>query len=231
VQTPQRDQPFVGYRRTSTDDQLLGIDAQDETLNRIAAQRGAGYARVFTEHESGGNNERAELNRAIHHARRIGGILVVAKLDRLARDAEFLIHLHNSNVPIIFGDLPEVDGTPSGRMMVQMMAVFAEFERRRIGERTKEALAVLKAQGRRLGTPGNLKPEHRAKGRAVAIQRKIARAIAETTDVTPIAVEMRRRGCTLQQIADRLNLDGYVTRQGARWTTTPVLRVLRRAGA
>ena len=167
---------MVGYRRTSTDDQMLGIDAQDATLQRIANDRGCTLARVFTEHESGGNNERVELDKAMRHAKRIGAALVVAKLDRLARDSAFLMRLYDGGVPIIFGDLPEVDGSAASRMIIQVMSSVAEFERRRIGERTSEALQALKARGVKLGTPANLRHNDRLKGSRIAAANRTARA-------------------------------------------------------
>ena len=100
---------IVGYRRTSTDDQRLGIEAQDARLRDIAQEKGCEIARLFTEHESGGDNARPELARALAHARRIDAYLVVAKLDRLARDATFLMTIYDGQVPVIFGDLPEVE--------------------------------------------------------------------------------------------------------------------------
>jgi DNA invertase Pin-like site-specific DNA recombinase len=219
---------IIAYRRTSTDDQRLGIEAQDATLHRIALDRKADIVKTYTEHESGGDNARVELDRAIRHARRISALLVVAKLDRLSRDSRFLMQLYDGNVPIMFGDLPEVDGSAAGRLMVQMMANFAEFERKRIGERTRDALAALKKRGVKLGTPANLKPEHRLKGTRTAAEKRIARAVDEMADITAVAVPMREQGQSLQQIADHLNHDGYVTRKGKSWSPGQVLRVLRR---
>jgi DNA invertase Pin-like site-specific DNA recombinase len=221
----------VAYFRTSTDDQRLGIDAQRETVGRIAADRTCTVAREFVEHESGGNNGRCELDKAIRYARRIDAFLVVAKLDRLSRDATFLMRLVDGNVPIIFGDLPEIDGSAASRMMVQMLATFAEFERRRIGERTKEALAALKRQGKRLGTPANLKPEHRRKGARNAAVARARCAVEEMADVATIAAEMRSQGLKDGQIATRLNDEGIVTRRGKDWHAIQVKRMLDRAAA
>ncbi len=219
---------IVAYLRTSTDDQRLGIDAQQATLGRIAADRDCEIVRTFVEHESGGDNARPELDKAIRHARRINAFLVVAKLDRLSRDASFLMHLYDGDVPLIFGDLPEIDGSAASRLMVQMMANIAEFERRRIGERTREALAELKAKGRKLGTPANLLPEHRRKGAAEAARRRVARAVDEMADIAAIIGPMHAEGRSSRQIAAFLNDEGYVTRKGASWTPTQVLRVLGR---
>ena len=223
---------IVGYGRTSTDDQVLSIDAQRETLDRIARDFDGEIVRVFTEHESGGDNTRPELDKAMKHSRRVGATLVVAKLDRLARDSTFLMKLYDSGVPIIFGDLPEVDGrTAAGRAQIQMMALMAEFERRRMGERMKDWHRERKAQGFKAGTPSNLTPEARAKGIRAAAANRTAKAIEEMADVTPIAVKMRSEGHGLQSIADHLNDEGYVTRQGGSWSATQVMRILNRTTA
>jgi Resolvase, N terminal domain len=107
---------IVGYLRTSTDDQLLGIDAQEDHLRDIARRYACPIDLVVTEHESGGRDDRPELDRALRHARRIKAHLVVAKLDRLARDQRFLMKLVDGNVPILFGDLEDLDvSTPEAR--------------------------------------------------------------------------------------------------------------------
>jgi DNA invertase Pin-like site-specific DNA recombinase len=229
--TVKKPTELVAYRRTSTDDQRLGIDAQDATVRRIAAERRCPVVKTFTEHESGGNNERPELDKAIRHARRIGAMVVVAKLDRLARDSQFLLKLYNGDVPLIFGDLPEVDGSAASRLHVQMMAAIAEFERRRIGERTKEALTELKAQGVKLGTPRNLKQEHRVKGARISAQKRRERAVDQMSDVAELVAPMRKEGRSLAQIAAHLNEQEYRTRRGGSWSPTQVKRVLDRADA
>jgi len=230
---------IVGYLRTSTDDQLLGIDAQESTLWRIAREKKCEIARVFIEHESGGNSERIELDKAIRHARRLKAYLVVAKLDRLARDQQFLIRLVDGDVPIIFGDLPDVDFTTSvGRVNLQILGSFAEFELRRIGERTKEALKILKARGVKLGTPANLTADARIKGARTSGERRTAKAIADQSDIASVASELRAAGRSLRDIARHLNGEGYPTRDGKEydpetrkggWQATQVKRVLDRA--
>ncbi len=221
---------IVPYLRTSTDDQRLGIDAQRETVLRIARDRKAEIIREFTEHESGGNNERPELDKAVRHARRIRGIVCVAKLDRLARDASFLMKLYDGNVPLIFGDLPEIDGSAASRMMVQVMAAVAEFERRRTGERMKDWWKQRKAMGLPAGCPKNMTPEGRAIGARNAAVARVARAIDEMADIAEIAAEKVKGGSTFSQIADHLNAEGYVTRRGKSWHAIQVKRVLDRAG-
>lgn len=225
---------MVGYLRTSTDDQLLGIDAQGLKLREISESKSLILDQVFTEHESGGRADRPELDRALRHARRIKAYLCVAKLDRLARDQGFLMQLVKGNVPIIFGDLPDLDASsPEGMMQLQLFGMFAEFERKRIGARTREALRILRARGVRLGASRpecrNLTAEARAKGSAASARSARARAIEEQSDVAAVAAEKRTEGMSLRQIAGHLDDEGYPTREGGRWTATQVLRVLRRA--
>ena len=229
--TATRPSKIVAYRRTSTDDQRLGIEAQDATLKRISAELAAPIVKTFTEHESGGNNERPELDKAIRHARRVGAMVLVAKLDRLARDSQFLGKLYNGDVPMMFGDLPEVDGSAASRLIVQVMASIAEFERSRIGERTKEALTALKAKGKKLGTPANLDQAGRIKGAHISAHKRREKAVDQMSDVAELALPMKRERRTLAEIAAYLNAEGYLTRKGASWSPTQVKRVLDRAAA
>ena len=219
---------LVAYLRCSKDSQDLGIDAQAETVRRLAEARGWTVARTVTEWESGGNCERVELDKAIRHARRLRAVLCVAKLDRLARNSTFLMKIYDGDVPILFGDLPEVDGSATGRLLVQMMANIAEWERRRIGERTREALATLKAKGVKLGSPKNLTPEAQRKGTHAAAVARRRKAIADQSDIAAIATRLRADGLTLQAVADHLDAEGYVTRRGGSWSRVQVKRVLDR---
>ncbi len=219
---------MVPYLRTSTDDQELGIEAQRETVRRIAEARRLIIVREYSEHESGGNNARTELDRAVRHARRVRAILCVAKLDRLARDQQFLMKLYDGNVPIIFGDFPEVDGSAASRVMVQMLAAFAEFERRRGGERMKEWWRQRKYMGVPTGCPANMSQVGRVKGSRASAVARVASAIDEMSDVAEIAAAKAAEGWSLRRIAQHLDSEGYVTRRGARWRAVQVKRVLER---
>jgi len=220
---------MIGYSRTSTSDQRLSIGAQQETLSRIAGERGCDLVRTFTEHESGGDCERQGLAKAIKHARRVGAVLVVAKVDRLARDAQFLMKLFDGNVPILFGDLPEVDGSAASRLMVQTLANIAEFERRRMGERMKDWHRERRAQGIEPCYGDNLTQAARVQGSVNSAKASRARAVDEMSDVAEIATQKRSEGLTLQQIADHLNDEGFTTRTGGAWHPVQVQRVLSRA--
>lgn len=225
----------ITYFRTSTDDQKLGIDAQRTIADRLAAQIGLPIVRSWEEHESGGNNDRVLLDEALRYATRKNAVLVIAKLDRLSRDSQFLGEVKKSGVRILCGDLPELDGSASSSLHFGVMASFAQFERERIGERTREALAELKLKGVPLGASRpecrNLKDEDRKAGSVNSAKESIARAIDETAQETAIATKMKRAGSTLQEIADHLtHVERIPSRQGTAWNPTMVRRLLVRGG-
>ena len=117
----------------------MGIEAQRTTIDAFAASRGAEVLARFTEVESGRNPDRPELGKAIHLSRLTGATLVIAKLDRLSRNAAFLLTLRDSGVKFLACDMPEAND-----LTVGIMALVAQQEREAISRRTKEALAVAK---------------------------------------------------------------------------------------
>ena len=150
---------LIAYYRVSTERQGqsgLGIEAQEAAVQKMAAERGAEVAAGFYEVESGRKADRPQLASAMALARAMGAVVVVAKLDRIARDAELVLRLSreahaNGMGGFLFCDLPDVDATTAaGRMVLTVMASVAEFESRRISERTREALTAAKARGVKL---------------------------------------------------------------------------------
>jgi DNA invertase Pin-like site-specific DNA recombinase len=150
----------ISYLRVSTREQGdsgLGIEAQRTRVAQAAAARGAQLVAEFVEVESGRKADRPQLAAALAEARRRRALLVVGKVDRLARDAELVLRLDRETrargaLGILFADLPEADtSTANGRMVLGMMASIAEWEAGRIAERTREALAAAKARGVKLG--------------------------------------------------------------------------------
>jgi DNA invertase Pin-like site-specific DNA recombinase len=131
-------------------------------------------------------------------------------------------------VPIIFGDLPQIDGSAASRLNLQIMAAVAEFERRRTGERMKDWWRQRKAQGLPAGCPRNMTREGRVKGAKNAAKERTARAIDEMTDVADIAKEKRDLGWSFSHIAKHLNVERYKTRRGKAWRPVQVMRVLER---
>jgi DNA invertase Pin-like site-specific DNA recombinase len=215
---------FVAYLRVSTARQGrsgLGLEAQRESVQRFVAGRGGRImAPEFIEVESGKRNDRPELHKAIKRCRLTAATLVVAKLDRLSRNAAFLMTLRDSDVQFVAADLPEAN-----TMTVGVMAVVAQHEREAISARTKAALAAAKARGKKLGgrRPGA--------GNIARYQRQGVEAAQEKAQerLSLVADDLRRlhgEGLSLNAMAARLNADGIQTSRGGRWTATAVKRAL-----
>lgn len=205
---------YVAYYRVSTAKQGtsgLGLAAQEAAVRAFIA--GEPVA-AFTEVESGKRDDRPQLAVALAHAKQHKATLVIAKLDRLARDVHFISGLLKSGVEIRACDIPTAN-----RMVLHIMAAVAEGEREMISERTKAALAAAKARGVRLGTPHTQR---------LALERQLAADAHAIALLAPIAA-LRLRGVTsVREIAAALNEIGARTSSGGRWHTTSVQRVLKR---
>lgn len=222
---------YVAYERVSTARQGqsgLGLEAQRKTIEDFAASRNAAVIARFTEIESGRKNDRPELAKALHHAKVTGATLVIAKLDRLSRNAAFLLTLRDSGVRFIACDLPEAND-----LTVGIMALVAQVEREAISRRTKEALAAAKARGVRLGNPNGAASLRRAGKGGAALRATVsanARAFAE--DLAPVIADIRAQGRhSLREIAVALDDRGIRTRRGGRWSVSNVGRLLARLPA
>jgi DNA invertase Pin-like site-specific DNA recombinase len=140
---------FVAYYRVSTDRQGrsgLGLDAQREAVFRHLAGHAGQLVAEFCEIESGSRSDRPQLAAAIAAAKKARATLIIAKLDRLARNVHFISGLMESGVDFVAADNPHAN-----KLMVHMLAAFAEHEREQISQRTKDALAAAKLRGIRLG--------------------------------------------------------------------------------
>lgn len=218
---------YVAYLRVSTQRQGrsgLGLDAQKEAVRNFVSTRGGQLlAPEYVEVESGKRSGRPELGKALQRCRVTGATLVVAKLDRLSRNAAFLMMLRDSGVGFVAADLPEAN-----TMTVGVMAVVAQHEREAISQRTKAALAAAKARGVKLGGKrkgaGNIR-RYQADGVRAAQER--ADKLAQ--DRLPEVERLRNEGLSLNAIARRLDADGWLTSRGGRWTATAVKRTLVRA--
>jgi DNA invertase Pin-like site-specific DNA recombinase len=223
---------IIGYPRVSTKGQGesgLGIEAQKTAIEGYARQTGATILAYYTEVESGKLSDRPELAKALAHARRAKATLVVAKLDRLARNVAFLSALMDSTVPFVACDNPHAN-----RLTLHILAAVAEAEAKAISDRTKAALAAYKARGGLLGGAlkqcRNLTPDAIAKGRAASVKARGMAAKEAYADLLPLLAEMRAKGMTLQAIARELHEKGHTTRRGKPWNAVQVMRVLKRAG-
>lgn len=219
---------LVAYERVSTARQGrsgLGLAAQRKAIDDFAASRQANVIGRFTEIESGRRNDRPELEKALTLARLTGSTLVIAKLDRLSRNAAFLLTLQGSEVKFLAVDMPEAND-----LTVGIMALVAQAEREAISRRTKEALAAAKARGVRLGNPNGAAALKRAGKGGVALQAAV-RANADTfaEALAPVVADLRSQEITsLRQVAAALNARGMMTRRGGRWQVSNARNLLRR---
>ena len=197
--------PAVIYLRVSTDRQGqsgLGLDAQRAAVAAYVAERPV--LGEFVEVESGRKDDRPQLAAALALCRQRRAVLVIAKLDRLARSVAFISNLMASGVEFVAADMPQAN-----RLTVHILAAVAEHEREMIAQRTKAALAVAKARGTRLGNP---RP-NMAAARAVAS----ANAARFRAAIRPQIQVLRTEGRSLREIATELNARGISCSRGGMW--------------
>lgn len=226
---------LIAYYRVSTKQQGLsglGLDAQRVAVEAYAKSAGVKIQAEYTEVESGKRADRPKLAAAIAHARRSKAKLVIAKLDRLARNVAFLSALMDSGCDFVACDNPNAN-----RLTIHILAAVAEDEARRISERTIVALAAAKVRGSLLGSarPGHWEGREDARkagsvrGAAESAKVRAALALAAVADLVPMMSTLRTGGASLAEIAEKLNADGQKTSRGAEWNPMAVKRALDRA--
>jgi DNA invertase Pin-like site-specific DNA recombinase len=198
----------------------LGLEAQRQTVLQSVGD--GELLEEFTEVESGKNNSRPQLQAALKHARLTNSTLIVAKLDRLSRNAAFLNQLLDADVPIRCADMPFAD-----RFTVGILAQVAQWERERISDRTKAALLIAKAQGRELGGKRANQRYVSADGRHKAAETRRAASAQRKMDVLPYVDAARSAGHTsLRGIATYLNARRIAAPRGGNWQAAQVARLL-----
>lgn len=212
---------FVAYYRVSSAKQGrsgLGLEAQQHAVRAYLDGGRWSLLAEFTEVESGKSKDRPQLLAAISAARKAKAKLVIAKLDRLARNAAFLLTLRDSGIEFIAADMPDAN-----KLTVGIMALIAEDEADRISARTKAALAAAKRRGVQLGSPDPLK------GAAIGARKVAQQATQRAQNVAPIIAEVKKAGViTLQGIANALNARGIKTARDGDWHPMAVSRILSR---
>jgi DNA invertase Pin-like site-specific DNA recombinase len=206
---------FISYLRVSTDKQGitgLGMEAQRESVLRYVSTRGRLLAE-FVEVESGRKENRPQLRAALEECRKRRAVLLIARLDRLARNVAFIANLMNSDVEFVAVDMPQAN-----RLTIHILAAVAEHEREMISQRTKAALAAAKARGTKLGNPRYQEALIRARQ---ALPYKPPPA-----EVVRLMSEWRGQGDVLRRISTRLNDLNIRTPQGCRWYASTVRTVL-----
>ena len=182
--------------------------------------------------ESGKLADRPELAKALAHAKRSKATLCCAKLDRLARNVEFLARILNAGTEFVACDYPAAN-----RLTLHIMAAVAENEAKAISDRTKAALQAAKARGTLVGSrrPGHWEGRETARqqgarrGAVVSAQVRARAAVEAYSDLRPAMEKLRGDGMTLHAIAEELNAQGHTTRRGKPWNPVLVVRVLNRA--
>jgi DNA invertase Pin-like site-specific DNA recombinase len=228
---------IIGYLRVSTKGQGesgLGLEGQKAAIDSYVKQAGANVLTCYTEVESGRLANRPELAKALAHAKRAKATLVVAKLDRLSRNVEFLARVLNAGTDFVACDNPAAN-----RLTLHILAAVAEAEAKAISDRTKAALAAAKARGTLLGSarPGHWKGREAARLAGLTKARSAAATVNRTkatevyADLLPSITAMRSEGLSLRAIAGKLNAEGHTTRRGRPWNPVQVSHVLERAGA
>ncbi|PJE31344.1 Site-specific DNA recombinase [Pseudooceanicola antarcticus] len=222
---------IVTYCRVSTRSQGqsgLGLEAQQAAIGNFAAANAAQIVGAFTEVESGRKADRPQLQAALKLAKLTSSKLVIAKLDRLSRNAAFLLNLQDSGVDFIACDNPSA--TP---LTVGILAIVAQDEARAISERTKAALAAAKARGQRLGNPNGAEALRRAgKGNKASRLTASANADNRAQDLAETLAEVQAKGITtLAGIAKELNRRGINTARGKSWHPSSVANLRARLAA
>lgn len=211
---------IISYIRVSTQKQGasgLGLEAQQKAVQEFINSTGNELVAEFVEVESGKKTDqkRPQLAAAMEACKKHKAVLVVAKLDRLARNVHFISGLMESKVQFIALDLPEAN-----QLTLHVMAAFAEHEAKRISQRTKDALAVAKSRGVKLGVagPNNLKP---------CLEERQAKSQAFAQSLAGLFEGFQLRGLTQRAMVDELNNLEIKTARGGKWSLMQVQRLLK----
>ncbi|MCE4223632.1 recombinase family protein [Methylobacterium sp. C25] len=221
---------FVAYYRVSTDRQGrsgLGLKAQQEAVRHHLNGGAWELIAEVTEVESGKRNDRPKLTEALRLCRLYGATLIIAKIDRLARNVAFISNLMESGVDFVAVDFPTAN-----RLTVHILAAVAEHEAKAISERTKAALAAAKARGTKLGGDRGqfMDIRHLGSDHSVAVRQQ--KADQRATDLAPVIRELQAAGLTVAAVARELTRRGIPTPRGKHtWASQQVVNVLARVPA
>jgi DNA invertase Pin-like site-specific DNA recombinase len=212
---------YIGYVRTSTGRQVLGLDEQKSRLNQFTRSTGDTLVEIITEQETGKNNNRIGLETAINICIKKRYTLLFTKLDRLSREVEFLFTLRNRGVKLRCIELPELNTLTLG-----IFGTMAQYEREVISNRTKSALAELK-KTRKLGTPSNLTSAARKKGVETIVRNRIENDNWKTARMFIEHFQMKHGYLNYSEISRQLNEHGYRTRNGCVFSAAIVKRLIK----
>lgn len=228
---------FVAYYRVSTDQQGrsgLGLDAQKSSVASYSSTVSGTIVSEFEEVESGSRDDRPQLALALAACRAMRATLIIAKLDRLARNTSFLLSIVHGcgDAGVVFCDLPQLPPGAAGTFILTLFAAVAELERGLISQRTKAALTAAKARGVKLGNP-RLRSGFDAKMSQAGRASQGVRAHQHAADVLPYIADARRAGAeSLSEIAAALTARGIRPPSGGEsWHPSQVWRIERKIEA
>lgn len=221
------EEKYVAYLRVSTQKQGysgLGLEAQREIIHNYLREKKPIFEYVEVESGRKTDKGRPKLKEALSQCRTHGAKLIVAKLDRLARNVSFLSTLLESDVEIVFCDFPQAN-----KMVLNILASISQYEAELISTRTRQALAAKKARGCKLGNPEHLLDKHQA---AIEKSNQTNRKKAADNPNNKRAVAMLKvlaaQGMTLTEMTDKLNNEGFVTSNGYQFRPSQVFVLLKR---
>lgn len=214
---------YIAYYRVSTNKQNLGLDAQRTAVQAYLSNVSeATLVGEYSEKESGKNDAREELMKAIEHCRKIGATLIIAKLDRLSRNVSFVFALKDAGVEFVACDLPMFN-----TLTLAVFCGLAQQERELISQRTKAALSELKAKGKTLGRP-NAAFTDADRAKASESNRRKAMTHPNTVKAVSHIALLLKETKSLSTIAERLNVAGFKTMNGSQFTPCTVSRLIKR---
>jgi DNA invertase Pin-like site-specific DNA recombinase len=211
---------YVGYVRTSTGRQSLGLEEQQTQIMDFVKQNNDILIEIIVEQESGKNNTRKGLESALEKCTKHGYTLLFTKLDRLTREVEFLFAIRNKGVKLRCIALPELNTLTLG-----IFGTMAQYEREMISIRTRNALKEL-SKTKKLGTIKNLTHEGRQKGTAVVIQQKLENENWNRARLFIEHFQLKNGYMSLTEVSNLLNEQGYKTRNGCKYTPATVRRLV-----
>lgn len=217
---------FVAYHRCSTERQGrsgLGLEAQQKAVATYLAGGSSSLIASFIEVESGKIDDRPKLKEALAACRVHNATLLIAKLDRLSRDAHFLLGLQKSGVRFVAADMPHADNFTVG-----ILALVAQKEREMISQRTKDALAAARLRGVKLGGIRNNSSSISKIGRDTSVATRSTKATSRAKDLAPIIQDQMSQGLSLRAIGSHLDALGIKTARGSTWSAAAVQRVIKR---
>ncbi|MCD7932985.1 MAG: recombinase family protein [Tannerellaceae bacterium] len=213
---------YIAYYRVSTKKQTLGLDAQKKIVNDYIDNINGELINEYSEKESGKNNNRIELEKAIEECKRTNSTLIIAKLDRLSRQISFIFALRDAGIDFYCCDIPQLNTLTLG-----VFATVAQNERELVSKRTKEALAAKKEKGIKLGAP-NPKFTEDMRKQATIVNKEKANTNSNNKRAYSVIIGLHEKKYSLQKIANYLNNNDFRTSRNKLFTATAVKRLIDR---